>query len=80
MCLVGYHYTHPPTFTKELEERSIGMLIDFIQNIQKGIMEVSTFCKTLRHQPEFARNTITISIKGIRGLEVEINHQGSLAS
>ncbi len=71
---------HQETFTKELEESSIGMLIDFIQNIQKGIMEVSTFCKTLRHQTEFAGNTITISIKGIRGLEVEINHQGSLAS
>jgi hypothetical protein len=43
-------------------------------------MEVSTFCKTLHHQTEFAGNTITISIKEFWGLEVEINHQGSLAS
>jgi hypothetical protein len=56
------------------------MLIDFIPNIQKGVMEVSTFRKTLRHQTEFAGNTIAISIEGIGGLEVEINHNGSLAS
>jgi hypothetical protein len=54
---------HQETFTKELEECSVGMSIDFIPNIQKGIMEVSTFCKTLHHQTEFAGNTITISIK-----------------
>jgi hypothetical protein len=71
---------HQETFVKELEECSVGMLIDFIPNIQKGVMEVSTFCKTLRRQTEFAGNTIPISIEGIGGLEVEINHNGSLAS
>jgi hypothetical protein len=67
------------SFAKELKEGSIGMLIDFIPNIQKGVMEVSTFCKTLCHQTEFAGNMIAISIEGIGGLEVKINHNGSLA-
>jgi len=71
---------HQETFVKELEERSVGMLIDFIPNIQKGVMEVSTFRETLRRQTEFTRNTIAISIEGIGGLEVEINYNGSLAS
>jgi hypothetical protein len=71
---------HQETFVKELKERSVGMLIDFIPNIQKGVMEVSTFRETLHRQTEFARNTIAISIEGIGGLEVEINHNGSLAS
>jgi hypothetical protein len=70
---------HQETFVKELEERSVGMLIDFIPNIQKGVMEVSTFCETLRCQTEFAGKTIAISIERIGGLEVEINHNGSLA-
>jgi hypothetical protein len=56
------------------------MLIDFIPNIQKGVMEVSTFCKTLRCQTKFAGNTIAILIERIGGLEVKINHNGSLAS
>jgi hypothetical protein len=42
-------------------------------------MEVLTFRKTLRRQTEFAGNTIAISIEGIRGLEVKIDHNGSLA-
>jgi hypothetical protein len=71
---------HQETFVKELEERSVGMLIDFIPNIQKGVMEVLTFCETLRRQTEFAGNTIAILIEGIGGLEVKINHNGSLAS
>jgi hypothetical protein len=70
---------HQKAFVKELEERSIDILIDFIPNIQKGVMEVSTFRETLRCQTEFAGNTIAISIEGIGGLEVEINHNGSLA-
>jgi hypothetical protein len=70
---------HQETFVKELEERSVGMLIDFIPNIQKGVMEVSTFRETLHRQTEFAQNMIAISIEGIGGLEVEINHNGSLA-
>jgi hypothetical protein len=37
-------------FVKELKECSIGMLINFIPNIQKGVMEVSTFCETLHRQ------------------------------
>jgi hypothetical protein len=56
------------------------MLIDFIPNIQKGVMEVLTFRETLHRQSEFAGNMITISIEGIGGLEVKINHNGSLAS
>jgi hypothetical protein len=71
---------HQETFVKELKEHSVGMLIDFIPNIQKGVMEVSTFHETLCRQTEFAGNTITISIEGIGGLEVKINHNGSLAS
>jgi hypothetical protein len=71
---------HQETFVKELEECSVGMLIDFIPNIQKGVMEVSTFRETLRRQTEFAGNKIAISIEGIGGLEVEINHNGSLTS
>jgi hypothetical protein len=71
---------HQETFVKALEEHSVGMLIDFIPNIQKGVTEVSTFRETLRRQTEFAGNTIAILIEGIGGLEVEINHNGSLAS
>jgi hypothetical protein len=70
---------HKETFVKELEENSVGMLIDFIPNIQKGVMEVSTFRETLRRQTEVAGNMIAISIEGIGGLEVKINHNGSLA-
>jgi hypothetical protein len=71
---------HQETFVKELKKCSVGMLIDFIPNIQNGVMEVLTFCETLHRQTEFAGNTIAISIEGIGGLEVEINHNGSLAS
>jgi hypothetical protein len=71
---------HQETFVKELQERSVGITINFIPNIQKDIMEVSTYCETLRCQTEFAQITIAISIEGIGGLEVEINHQGTLAS
>jgi hypothetical protein len=71
---------HQETFFKELEECSVGMLIDFIPNIQKGVMEVSTFRETLRRQTEFAGNTIAILIEAIGGLEVEVNHNRSLAS
>jgi hypothetical protein len=67
-------------FFKELEECSMGMMIDFIPNIQKGVMDIPTFCKTLCHQTKFAGNMIAISVKGIVGLELEINHQGSLVS
>jgi hypothetical protein len=67
------------SFVKELEERSIGMLIDLIPNIQKGVMEVSTFLKTLHRQTKFAGNMIAISIEGIGVLEVKINHNRSLA-
>jgi hypothetical protein len=70
---------HQETFVKELEECSVGMLIDFIPNIQKGVMEVLTFCETLHRQTEFAGNMIAISIEGIGGLEVKINHNRSLA-
>jgi hypothetical protein len=65
-------------FVKELEECSVGMMINFILNIQKGVMDVSTFHETLCHQMEFAGKMITISVKGIGGLEFEINRQGSL--
>jgi hypothetical protein len=67
-------------FVKELEECSVGMMIDFIPNIQKGVMDVPTFCETLCRQTEFAGNRIAISVKGIGGLVFEINHQGSLVS
>jgi hypothetical protein len=67
-------------FVKELEECSVGMMINFIPNIQKGVMDVPTFRETLRRQTEFAGNTIAISVEGIGGLEFEINHQGSLVS
>jgi hypothetical protein len=67
-------------FVKELEECSVGMMINFIPNIQKGVMDVPTFRETLRRQMEFAGNTIAISIEGIGGLEFEINRQGSLVS
>lgn len=67
-------------FVKELEDRSVGMPIAFIPNIQKGVMEVPVFRETLRRQTEFARNTIAISVEGIGGLEVEVNRQGSLVS
>jgi hypothetical protein len=56
------------------------MMIDFIPNIQKGVMDVPTFRETLRRQTEFAGNTIAISVEGIGGLEFEINRQGSLVS
>jgi dethiobiotin synthetase len=56
------------------------MLSWFIPNIQKGIMEVLTYHETLRCQAEFVQNTIAISIEGIGGLKVEINHQGTFAS
>jgi hypothetical protein len=61
---------------EELNNRSVGMPIEFVPMIKKGIMEVSTFCECLRHQTEFAKNTIAISVDRIGGLEVEIMHQG----
>jgi hypothetical protein len=73
-------FWHQKAFVKELKECSIGMLIDFIPNIQKGVMEVSTFCKTLHCHTEFAGNLIAISIEGIGGPNVEIKQHGSLAS
>jgi hypothetical protein len=71
---------HQETFVKELQECSVGMTINFILNIQKGVMEVSTYCETLHCQTEFVQSTIAISIEGIGGLKVEINQQGTLAS
>jgi hypothetical protein len=50
-------------FVKELKERSIGMLIDFIPNIQKGVMEVLTFCKTLHCQIELMITRIPFLLK-----------------
>jgi hypothetical protein len=67
-------------FVKELEECSVGMMINFIPNIQKGVMDVPTFRETLLRQTEFAGNMIAISVEGIGGLEFEINRQGSLVS
>jgi hypothetical protein len=43
-------------FVKELEECSMGMMINFIPNIQKRVMDVLTFHKTLCHQTKFAGN------------------------
>jgi hypothetical protein len=65
-------------FVKELKDHSVRMPIEFIPNIQKGVMEVPVFHETLHRQTEFACNTIAISVEGIRGLEVEVNHLGSL--
>jgi hypothetical protein len=53
---------HQEPFVKELKECSVGVTIDIIPNSQKGVMEVSTFCKTLRHQTKFAQGMIVISV------------------
>jgi hypothetical protein len=61
-------------FVEELDNHSVGIPIKFIPMIKKGIMV--TFRECLRRQTEFAKNTIAISVDGIRGLEVEIMRQG----
>jgi hypothetical protein len=63
-------------FVEELNNHSVGIPIEFIPMIKKGVMEVSTFRKCLHCQTEFTKNTIAISVDGIGGLKVEIMHQG----
>jgi hypothetical protein len=50
-------------FVEELNNHSVGIPIEFIPMIKKGIMEVSTFRECLRRQTEFVDS-------------VEIMHQG----
>jgi hypothetical protein len=63
-------------FVEELDNCSVGMPMEFIPMIKKGVMEVSTFQECLHHQTEFAKSTIAISVDGIGGLEVEVMRQG----
>jgi hypothetical protein len=63
-------------FVKELDNCSVGMPMEFIPMIKKGVMEVSTFRECLHRQTKFAKSTIAISVNGIGGLEVEVMHQG----
>jgi hypothetical protein len=49
-------------FVEELDNRSVGMPMEFIPMIKKGVMEVSTFRECLRRQTEFAKSTIAISV------------------
>jgi hypothetical protein len=67
-------------FVEELDNRSVGMPMEFIPMIKKGVMEVSTFRECLRCQTEFAKSTIAISVDGIGGLEVEVMRQGTSTS
>jgi hypothetical protein len=63
-------------FLAELEAHAVGMPIMFIPMIKCGIMNVATFREALRQQHEFTVNTIGMSIKGVAGLEVEIECNG----
>jgi hypothetical protein len=63
-------------FLAELEAHAVGMPIMFIPMIKHGIMNVATFREALRQQHEFAINTISMSIKGVAGLEVETECNG----
>lgn len=65
-----------PTFTTELEKRSVGMPIEFISSIQRGVMDVPTFRECLRRHREFAENTVAVSVVGIGGLDVVIKRMG----
>jgi hypothetical protein len=68
-------------FVEELDNHSVGMPMEFIPMIKKGVMEVSTFRECLRRQTEFAKSTtIAISVDGIGGLEVEVMRQGMSTS
>jgi hypothetical protein len=67
-------------FVEELDNCSVGMPMEFIPMIKKGVMEVSTFRECLRRQTEFAKSTIAISINGIGGLEVEVMCQSTSTS
>jgi hypothetical protein len=74
--LLSIAWQHTP-FLEELATHSVGMPIEFIPNIKRGVMKIDTFRKTLRLQHEFATKTLAISVKGIGGLEVEIDQRGT---
>jgi hypothetical protein len=65
------------TFLKEIENHSVGLSIEFIPSIQRGVIDVPTFRKCLRRHHEFATNTIGVSIVGIGGLDVSIQCMGT---
>jgi hypothetical protein len=64
------------TFSHELNKRSIGVLIEFIPSIQRGIIDVPTYHECLRRHRKFAENTITVSVVGIGGLGIVIKCMG----
>jgi hypothetical protein len=51
--LLSIGWQHTP-FLKELATHSVGMPIEFIPNIKRGVMKIDTFRETLRLQHEFA--------------------------
>jgi hypothetical protein len=51
--LLSIAWQHTP-FLEELATRSVGMPIEFIPNIKRGVMKIDTFRETLRLQHEFA--------------------------
>lgn len=65
------------TFVEEIENRSVGLSIEFIPLIQRGVIDVPTFRECLRRHHEFATNTIGVSIVGIGGLDVSIQRMGT---
>jgi hypothetical protein len=52
-------------FVKELDNRSVGMPMEFIPMIQKGVMEVSTFRECLHCQTEFAKIPLPFPSTGL---------------
>jgi hypothetical protein len=60
------------TFLSELESRTNGQPIMFIPSIQHGVMTVETYREALSQQHEQAKNTVSISVEGIAGLDAGI--------
>jgi hypothetical protein len=60
------------TFLTKLESHTNGQPIMFIPSIQHGVMSLETYCEALSQQHEQAKNTISISVEGIAGLDAGI--------
>jgi hypothetical protein len=71
------HLWFDQTFLKEIENHSVGLSIEFIPLIQRGVIDIPTFRKCLPRHHEFATNTIGVSIVGIGGLDVSIQCMGT---
>jgi hypothetical protein len=60
------------TFLSKRESRTNEQPIMFIPSIQRGVMSVETYCEALSQQHKQAKNTISISVEGIAGLDAGI--------